>query len=926
MTTVLQFAVLGLGIGAVYGLLAQGLVLIYRGSGVLNFAHGAMAMAGAFVFYELHVLRGWAFAPALIVAAVSLGIIGALVQLLILRRLRNASALTRLIATVGVLAVLEGIATIRYGGQDDLVPSSIPQHPITIGHIIVPEDRLWLLAIAIVITIALSAISRFTVWGMASSVTPHNPRAARALGWSPEVFATATWVVGSMLAAIAGALIVPITGLQVETLTLIVIAAMAAALGGGFSSFWLTLLAGVVIGIGQSEMAEYVTQPGVAESLPFLVIMVVLIVRGRGLPVRGELMARLPRLGTGAINKPALFGSAALLVVLLLVVFPGGWATAIGFELAVGVVLLSVVVVTGYTGQLSFAQFAMAGLGAFVAGRLVASAHWPFEVALVIGVVVAVPIGVIFGLPALRTRGVNLAVVTLGLGLAVDDIVFNNPSYTGGVAGTPVGAVHFLGVNLDPLAYPARYAVFCLVWFVIAALAVTNMRRGEIGRKLIAVRANERAAASLGISVTGAKLYGFAFGSAVAALGGILMGFQNYSIVYSSYDPISSINGISDTVIGGLGFATGPLIGSAFANGSILSLILNHFGSLDPWLGLIGGIAVLLVLLQHPEGMADTISRSRVTRWLVKRTATQRKADSSVALAAFGGLAPADRASVARTTGEPAPAGAGSAGLTVRGLSIRFGGVVAVDNVSFEVPLGQIVGLIGPNGAGKTTAIDAITGFVHASGTVRLGGVELTRLSAFRRSAAGLCRSFQSLELFEDLTVLDNLRTATGRRSRWLDLSALVRVRRVPLSDATLSAIRDFHLEPHLDRVPTELSYGQRRLVAIARAVATSPTVLLLDEPAAGLDDSETAELTELILALARRTGIGILLVEHDMNVIMRICDRVIVLDRGAKIADSTPAGIRHDPRVVAAYLGDRGAATDGGPDAPAPGAEVLKQ
>ena len=242
----------------------------------------------------------------------------------------------------------------------------------------------------------------------------------------------------------------------------------------------------------------------------------------------------------------------------------------------------------------------------------------------------------------------------------------------------------------------------------------------------------------------------------------------------------------------------------------------------------------------------------------------------------------------------------------MRDLYVRYGGVVAVNDVSFTVTPGRITGLIGPNGAGKTSVIDAVTGFTRtAAGSVLLDGQELVGLSATKRARAGLSRSFQSLELFEDATVLDNLRAASDPRDRWSYLRDLVYPVAPPLPGEVVAAIREFRLEDDLLRIVQDLPYGQRRLLAIVRAVATQPSVLLLDEPAAGLSDVETAELAHLVRRLADDWGIAILLVEHDMTFVMSVCDDIVVLDFGTQISAGTPQEIRRDPAVIAAYLGE---------------------
>jgi sulfate-transporting ATPase len=243
--------------------------------------------------------------------------------------------------------------------------------------------------------------------------------------------------------------------------------------------------------------------------------------------------------------------------------------------------------------------------------------------------------------------------------------------------------------------------------------------------------------------------------------------------------------------------------------------------------------------------------------------------------------------------------------LQVQQLSVSYGGVKALNDVSFKVGPGQIVGLIGPNGAGKTTLLDAVSGFTHTSGgSIQLAGTDLVGLGATARARLGLGRSFQSLELFDDLTVEEHLRCACDQRSVGRPITDLCRVNREPLPAAAQQVVAAFQFEALLDSLPGELSFGQRRLLGIARAVTAQPSILLLDEPAAGLDCTETRELGVLISSLARDWGMGILLIEHDVHLVMTHCDQVVVLDFGNTLASGTPDEISNSPAVIGAYLG----------------------
>jgi sulfate-transporting ATPase len=350
------------------------------------------------------------------------------------------------------------------------------------------------------------------------------------------------------------------------------------------------------------------------------------------------------------------------------------------------------------------------------------------------------------------------------------------------------------------------------------------------------------------------------------------------------------------------------------STGALPSLIFNHFGSFDNWLAIIGGVLLILVLLLNQDGIVPEILRQwRAGRERLARTVLRRHGTSLLDADVVSPIAPSEvgsNGSVRAVT--PSRSDGGRRGsdhtqaLEVRGLTVRFGGVVAVSQFDLSISAGEIIGLIGSNGAGKTTLIDAIAGYVRpAEGSITLSGVNLDSLSAHRRARMGVIRSFQSMELFDDLSVLENLQVASDPRDGRAYLTNFFGVglkRHLPPVANTV--IDEFSLEPILHLYPTELPHGARRLVGIARAIAASPSILLLDEPAAGLSESERTELKRLVRRLADDWGLGILLVEHDVDLVMGVCDRVVVIEFGAKIADGLPEIVRNDARVVTSFLG----------------------
>ena len=883
---VIRFALLGLASGGIYALLSQGLVLIYRGSGLLNFAQGALGMFGAYTFYDLREKLG---APSIVALPVALGLcalLGAVIHLVILRPMRQASPLARTIATLGVLLVLQSYALLRYGREPLSAPSLLPVGSTRLfsDEIRLGVDRLYILGICVVVCALLFAVSRWTPIGRVTTAVSENQLAASSLGYSPDFVAAVNWAMGSVLAGLAGILIAPLIFLEPTSLVLLVVPALAAALIGGFTSFPLAFVAALVLGVAQSEIARFVPAPGWATAAPFVAVIVWLWIRGTPLPLRSFVLDRLPAVGSGRVRWPVVALVVAGGVWMSYGTSPD-WNTAMVTTFSGAIICLSVVVLTGYAGQLSLAQYVIAGVGALTAAKL--APHMPFVLAVILATLATGVIGGIVGLPALRTRGTTLAVATLGLASGTVAVVFKNPGWTGGVLGILAPPLTVFGWSIDPFLHPERYALLTFLVMIAIAIAVANLRRGAVGRQLLAVRANERAAASLGVPVAESKVYAFVLSAMIASMGGILLAFVQPTIQMSIFDVFTCVIIVAAAVLGGVGYVPGAIVGSFLLAGGIPDRILSNWPQAYEYFPLVGGGLLLLTLMTGADGSAHEIRR--LTAPLVAR---------------FDALLHRNRAPE-RTEAIPVRQPIVPQTLRVTGVSVSFGGVRALDDVSLEVRPGEVHGLIGPNGAGKTTLIDVVTGFVTlGQGRVTLGEEDITRIRPSTRVRLGLGRSFQSLELFDDLTVEENLAVAseTGHRHRYV--TDLVLPTRTTLSPAALEAVSAFELGHLLNVRPSGISYGQRKVVAIARSVAAGPSVLLLDEPAAGLDDSEARELAVLIRRLAEQWGIGILLVDHKVDMIMETCDRVTVLQNGLVIATGVPSEIQQHPEVLEAYLG----------------------
>jgi ABC-type branched-subunit amino acid transport system ATPase component len=391
---------------------------------------------------------------------------------------------------------------------------------------------------------------------------------------------------------------------------------------------------------------------------------------------------------------------------------------------------------------------------------------------------------------------------------------------------------------------------------------------------MLAVRSNERAAAAASINPRTVKLYAFGIAAFIAGLAGVLYAYNFGSVSSDRFDAVTALSLIAFAYAGGITLISGAVFSGLISAQAMFPYALQKWFGLDGnWFLLFGGVVLIFTLIQNPGGVAGDIYR-RLHRRPQPSPPPAKPAGERLARTARRDFA-----------GERAL-------LRLTGLSVSFGGVKAVQDVSLEVKNGELVGLIGPNGAGKTTLIDAVTGFVGFSGTVELEGGDISRLPTFERARRGLTRTWQSTELFDDLDVSENLTVATAHLgAAAADTAAAV---------DTLALVG---MGWAAEAMPTQLSAGQRKLVGVARALAARPHVLCLDEPAAGLDTAESAELGDALRKLADQ-GQSMLLIEHDMGLVMSICDRVVVLEFGRVIADGPPEVVRADPRVVAAYLG----------------------
>lgn len=895
MTSHLSYLVLGLGNGAVYAALGLALVMTFKSSGVVNFATGAIALYAAYTYAMLR--QGEFLIPipglptalelgaplsvvgAMVVTLVVSAVLGIIFYLLIFRPMRKASVVAKAVASIGLMVLLQALLAQRVGTSVVSVEPIFALDTIKIGDAVAPTDRIWLALTIIALAVVATLTFKFTRFGVATEAAAESEKGAFLTGLSPDRIAMFNWALSSAVAGFGGILIAPLVALNPVAYSLFIVPALAATLVGNFSSIWLTVIAGIVIGSLQAEMTnlqgsvDWMPKSGMAEAIPLILILGFLILRGRPLPDRGAVV----RQDIGAAPRPERIMLPATIAiacaVILLLVTAGSWRAAVITSIIFGVIALSQVVVTGYAGQVSLAQLTLAGVAAYALSVLNQHLGIPFPFAPVLAALFATLVGVVVGLPALRIRGLPLTVVTLALAVFVEAFWFRNPSLNGGTNGSPVNSPRIFGIDLGIGAgegYPRiAFGLLCLVVLVIVGVVVAWLRRGRIGADMLAVRANERSAAASGVDVARTKLSAFAIGAFIAGLGGSLLAYQQTLATPEPFGVFMGITIFALMYIAGITSITGGILAGILAPGGLLYLVLDRFVHIGDYYAVISGALLILTVMTNPDGIAGRLPR-------FPRPARTPKPAS----------APTVPPVSQRRNASDEPL------LEVAGIGVNYGAVKAVSNVSFEVSGGEIVGLIGPNGAGKTTLIDAITGFAPATGSVVLAGRPVAGKAPHQLSRYGLRRSFQDVELYDDLTVAENISVGAAHSVSTLDASVRL---------AQTMAMLD--LTQYADSEVASLSQGQRQLVSVARLVAADPKVALLDEPAAGLDSTESRWLGEK-LRVIRDSGTAVLLVDHDMDLVLSICDRIVVLDLGEVIACGTPEQIRTDPEVLRAYLG----------------------
>ncbi|MFD9280558.1 ATP-binding cassette domain-containing protein [Streptomyces mirabilis] len=893
----------GLSVGGAAALTGIGLVVTHRATGVLNFAHGAIAMVCAYLLRQFTVVWGW---PLALGAAVTLLLvapaIGTALERFVFRPLSvlGGDPAQTLVASLGVFVLLVGGAALVWGtGARADAPT------------LVSADPWGQLAVAVALAVGVGGVTRWTHFGTELRAVVDDRSLAVLGGIDADRVAAAGWAFGSFTAGLTGVLLAPYVRLDPYGMPLLVMEVMAVAVAARMRSLPVAVVVALGLGVAQSQLTR-LHPAGWAEPLLQAVganlFVVALLVAALVLPGIGDRDV-LPRTATARVATPP----GAWIVAVVLFLLPLGLA---GSDLhtsvqvpALGVVLLSLVVVTGRGGQISLGQAAYAGLGALftallAAGRFPGLPRLPELAALAVAVALVAPLGVLTGWPAIGRHGLALALATFAVGVGVSRFVFAQPYATS-------------GLSLDrPAGFDGDRAYYVLELGLLAAalLATGALRRGRTGRALAAMRDHASGASAAGVRVPALKLTAFVAGAALAALGGGMLGMGLRAFDATAYDPVRGLLWFAAVVVLGADSALGALAAAALlvgldagARGGVAAAL---FGVLAVFVGRFPGgpyeaLRTATSRLRPRRRATPTPLGARVRRRLraVETGPTARPpaagrpdgAEPEPAAAPPGagdrpgpdGPTRTPRGPKAATSGRDTtsrrpsaphtPAVPTPGSLFARRIRVAYDGFTALDGVDLEVRPGWVTAVVGPNGAGKSTLFHCLAGTLRPShGQVLFGERDITRLAAHARTRLGIARTFQQLAVFPSLTVAENVQVG-AEQGRIADPAAAER------------ALRLFGLDGPVRALPAEgLPTGTLRRVELARALAGSPHVLLLDEPAAGLDTAEVTALARVLRALAA-DGTALLVVEHDLDLVADLADVVHVMTAG-RVVTSGPA------------------------------------
>ena len=904
--------IVGISSGLAYGLLGVGLVLVYRSSKFINFAHSQIGAFGAAVMAILVIEGNVPYWVALPIGMLVAAAVASSVELTVVRRLARAPRLMSMVATLGVGQFLFFMSLLLNAKavSSSFFPVPVGLPTFRVNGLLIGEDATGILILGPLSVLALTLFFRRSRYGLAIRGAAANPDAAAMAGMSPRRLTNLSWAIAGALACLTAALLIPSLGVLAGAALgpTLLLRALVAAVVGRMQSLVVTFAAGTVIGlIDRVVLFKAPEKAGLTDVILLAAVLISLLAQGK--PGRREqekgawlAVKPWPALPEALQSLWVLRRAGLLLAVPALGVafliprtLTAANASIMAQFAALVVVGLSLSVLTGLAGQLSLGQFAIAAAGA-AAGVALTQRTGDVLLGLAIAVVVGAVTSVLIGIPALRVQGLLFAVATLAFALAMRGYLLKLGAPFGFGSSTITNAATVLGASIDDGRTQAYLAV-CLLG--LALLLATNVDRSSFGRLLVALRDNEDAARAFSVSAPRRKLQAYAVAGALAGLGGAMFAFTQTVVSAGTFPADTSIVITVIVVVGGAGLVAGPLLGAIIAYPTLVNVGPATSGSLT--------LAWLVLILYYPNGVAGLIRpvRERFVDLVARAYGVDAAAARASADPARADAAPSGRVLAAVTPRVPSPDE--PALLQVTGLAKRYGGLQAVGGVDLTLRHGEVLGLIGPNGAGKTTLFECLSGFVKVDGgQILLGGEDITGWSPEHRARAGLIRSFQDSALFATMTVLDTVMVA-GERTHPTRLgSSLAGVGRAERARAERARdlIGLFGLERYRHTEIGALSTGTRRIAELACLVSLQPTLLLLDEPSSGVAQGEVEALGGVLSAVRDHLDATMIIIEHDIALVSSLSDRLVAMETGTVLSEGVPADVLADPAVIESYLG----------------------
>jgi ABC-type branched-subunit amino acid transport system ATPase component/branched-subunit amino acid ABC-type transport system permease component len=805
------------------------------------------------------------------------------------RPLANASVLVLLIVSVGVHLLMTGLGLIFFGAEGSRT-SGFSDVSFSLGPLSITGQAIAILAVTLALIGALFVFFDRSLLGKALRATAINRLGAQLSGISPVFAGRLAFTIAAFTGALSGILIAPVTTIYYDTGFLIGLKGFVGAIVSGLASYPIAAAAAIFVGIVEAFASFWASE--FKEIIVFTVIIPVLLWRSWRSPVieeegNDDKAASMASAG-GRGRSRQIFLALFAAFILGLPQLPGlspFWITLLDYAGIYSIVTIGLVVLTGAAGITSFGQAIFVGLGAYTTAVLTLRYGVTPWITLPAAILLTAAIAWATGLITLRLSGHYLAVATIAWNVSFFYIAVNSDflGRNDGLSGLPpisLGGVPLLGTG----------QIYYLIWGMVAlaALLTNNLLNSRMGRAIRALKGGALAAEAFGVETARVKILAFVYAAMLAAAAGWLYAHLQRAVNPTPFGLNASIEYLLMTVAGGAGYIGGAIGGAALVlivKDQLQNMLPKLFGAQLNFEMVAFGAALIIILQAAREGLWPHMEGL---------------------VAGLGSQAPQLNREARALPHQERGTEAGPV-LTVHNLRKSFGGLKAVDDISFEIRSGEITGLIGPNGAGKSTAFNLISGALPMSGgAVYFRQSRIDGLPAHAIARLGVARTFQHVKLVPAMTAIENVALGAHLRGSAGALSGTLHWERSEEASLFREAERQLQrvgLGDVMHRPAVALSLGQQRIVEVARALCLDPVLLLLDEPAAGLRHLEKEGLAALLRKL-QSEGVAILLVEHDMDFVMGLAGRLIVMNFGSKLAEGTPEAVRSDLRVIEAYLG----------------------